>query len=92
MPDPLTLSLTPSEEAVESRVGDETVILHLGNGTYYGLDPIGTVIWEMLKAGDAQPKIRDAILARYDVTPEVVEADMRRFLSDLLAQSILVGA
>jgi len=90
MRDPLTLTFAPSEEAVESRVGDETVILHLGNGTYYGLDPLGTVIWEMLKSGHAQSEIREAILAQYDVAAEVVDADMRRFLGDLLAQSIVV--
>lgn len=86
------LKLAPSDDAVESRVGDETVILHLGNGTYYGLDPMGTLIWEMLKAGKDQSEIRDAILSEYDVEPDVVEADMHQFLSDLLAQSILVEA
>ena len=39
----------PSIDAVESSVGDETVILQLASGVYYGLDPVGTRIWGMLK-------------------------------------------
>ena len=57
MTDILTRALRPSPDAVESAVGDETVILHLVNGTYYGLDPVGTRIWAMIKQGAAMPDI-----------------------------------
>jgi hypothetical protein len=91
MTDPLTQTLTPSPDAVDSGVGDETVILHLGNDTYYGLDPLGTRIWAMLKDGDQPPAIRGALLTEYDVEAGVLEADMRKFLSDLLAHDILIA-
>lgn len=90
--DPLTQTFTPSPEAADSGVGDETVILHLGNSTYYGLDPMGTRIWEMLKDGHQPPAIRDTLVTEYDVSAEVLEADMRKFLTDLLAHDILVAA
>ena len=32
-------------------VGDETVILDLASGTYYGLDPIGARIWQLMGEG-----------------------------------------
>jgi hypothetical protein len=83
--------LAPSPEALESRVGEETVILHLGNGTYYGLDAVGTRIWEMLGQGLALPAIRDRLAADYAVEPAAVEADMRLFLDDLLAHRLLDG-
>lgn len=91
MINPLIQNFTPSPEAAESSVGDETVILHLGNNTYYGLDPLGTQIWGMLKNGHQPPKIRDTLLAEYDVDTEVLEADMRKFLTDLLAHDILIS-
>ena len=92
MTDMLARRLTVSPQATDSRVADETVILHLGNDTYYGLDPVGTVIWEGLKAGRELAAIRDDVLARFDATAAQVEADMARFLADLLAQDILVEA
>ena len=92
MTDLLSQSFTPSPDAVENRVGTETVILHLGNSSFYGLDPVGTIIWEMLKSGSPVPDIRDALVARFSVEPARIEDDMRTFLADLLAQDIVVAA
>lgn len=83
MPDILARPLSPSPEAFENRVGDETVLLHLGNGTYYGLDAVGTVMWEMLKQGMVPRQICHAIAESYEIPLDQVETDARRFLSDL---------
>ena len=91
MTDILTRRLTPSPDAAESAVGDETVILHLVNGTYYGLDPVGTRIWGMVKQGTSTPEICATLAAEYDIDLATIEADARRFLTDLEAQEILVG-
>lgn len=90
MTDILNSRLVPSDQAIESRVGDETVLLHLENGTYYGLDAVGTRIWEMLKEGMALLSICEAVALEYGVASEAVEADARRFLGDLKAHDILV--
>jgi hypothetical protein len=91
MTDPIMPSrLMPSPDALETRVGDETVLLHLVNAAYYGLDPVGTLIWEGIKSGHDRARIRDDLLAAYDVTPDILTADMDRFLADLLAHDILV--
>ncbi len=90
MTDILTATLVPSTDAVESAVGDETVILHLKSGTYFGLDPMGTRIWAMLKDGVSTADICSRLVDEFDVTREVVEADARRFLGELKANDILV--
>ena len=90
MTDILDRRLTPSPDAATSSVGDETVILHLVNGTYYGLDPVGTRIWALIKDGVATPQICRQIADEYGVELAVIEADARTFLSDLEAQGILV--
>ena len=41
----------PTTQAAISRVGAETVLLHLENGTYYGLDAEGTFVWDLLRDG-----------------------------------------
>lgn len=89
MTDILARPLSPSPEAFENRVGDETVLLHLGNGTYYGLDAVGTVMWEMLKRGMEPRQICQAIAESYAIPLEQVETDARRFLSDLKDHSIV---
>lgn len=92
MTDILQRNLKQSGDAVESAVGDETVILHLVNGTYYGLDFVGTRIWAMLKDGIRPPAICRLLANEFDVELTTIEEDARIFLSDLEAQSILVDA
>ncbi len=92
MTDILTRRLAPSDHAIESAVGDETVLLHVENGAYYGLDPVGTRIWALLKDGLAPLAIRDALVAEYGVAAAVIEADLRKFLTDLHDQSIVTDA
>ena len=92
MSDMMTRALSPSEQAVESRVGEETVILHLGNSTYYGLDPVGTRIWALLGEGLSGEAICARLEPEFDVAPAVLRADVERFLGDLLAQNLLCPA
>ena len=91
MTDILQRNLVPSPHSVESAVGEETVILHLTNGTYYGLDSVGTRIWHMIKEGVAIPDICQRVAHDYDVDLATIEADARKFLADLEAQGILVS-
>ena len=85
-----TQPLCPSPDAVESAVGDETVILHLRNGTYYGLDVMGTRVWSLIKEGIQPSDISRRIADQYGVDLALVENDVRIFLADLRAQDILV--
>lgn len=87
--DLLTIQLLPVSEAVESQVGDEVVLLHLTNGVYYGIDAIGALVWQGLKNGTRPSDILDSLLLEFDAPAQVLEADMRKFLSDLLASDLV---
>jgi hypothetical protein len=83
--------LVPAEQALESRVGAETVILHLEKGYYYGLDPVGTRVWELIKDGNSVDAIAAQLRAEYRGAGEGVEADVRAFVDDLLENNILTA-
>ena len=89
MSDIFDQKLAPSGDAIASAVGDETVILHLKNGAYYGLDAVGTRIWEMLKEGSSPADICARMADEYNVAPDVLEADVRRLLGELQASEIV---
>lgn len=92
MTDILDIDWRISADAVANQVGDETVILHMGNGTYYGLDTIGTALWDGFVAGKTPIEVCDHITAEYDVERETVLADMRQFLSDLADHGLVEKA
>lgn len=92
MTDILERRLKPSVDAAESPVGDETVILHLKDGIYYGLDSVGTRIWALLKEGAPIADICEQLSQEFGVDRGIIEADARRFLNDLHASGLVVEA
>jgi len=81
--------LTISPNAVARQVGDETVILHLVSGTYFGLDAVGARIWQLLGEGKSLNEICDVVLVEYEVSREDLEHDITGLIKDLLAQDLV---
>jgi len=70
-------------------VGDETVILDLANGTYYGLDPVGACIWQLMAEGQTLAEICEAMLEKYEVTRENIERDVVNLGQTLLGKNLV---
>lgn len=85
----LTNKIAISPHAVATQVGDEAVILHLGSGTYFGLDPVGARIWELMKEPKTLAEICDVMLTEYDVSREDIERDTMILVGDLVAQDLV---
>ena len=85
--------VTIRPDVLARNVGDETVILDLGSGTYFGLDPVGARIWSLLDNGSGEGRslndVRDAMLAEFDVSREVLERDLVRLAESLRAQKLI---
>lgn len=77
------------EGVVAKRVGDEIVIVHLDQGFYYGLDPVGARIWELIESGTAVEEIVETLQAEYDAERERIAADVARLVADLEAHGLL---
>jgi hypothetical protein len=81
--------ITISPDAIARRVGDETVILQLRSGTYFGLDSVGARIWQLLEEGKSPTEICNVMLDEYDVLPETLERDIMALIKNLLAQDLV---
>jgi len=75
--------LFASDEQVSSKVADEEVILNLENGTYYGLDPIGARIWDLIQEPVAVKSLVDRLLEEYDVDRDQCLEDVLALLRDM---------
>lgn len=78
-----------SPEQVSSKLGDEVVILNLRNGVYYGLDPIGTRIWELIQEPRSVRQVCEVLLEEYEVTFEQCAEDVLALMRDLQAQGLI---
>lgn len=87
----LTRNLTATESTVSAELDDEVVLLNVQTGLYFGLDEVGSRIWALLEKGTTEDELIDQLLDDYDVEPDVLEADLARFIG-LLVENGLVHA
>jgi len=78
------------EEIVASDIDGETVMMSIENGEYYGLDDIGSRIWELIEKPVKVSNLIDTLLERFDVDRGTCEKDVLKFLNDLNGDNILV--
>ena len=68
----LTTVVCVSANEVSSRVGDEAAILDLDNAVYYGLDPVGARIFELLAQPTPLHDVLATVLAEFEVDEDTV--------------------
>lgn len=86
---PDTILIIPPQ--VMSRlVDDETVLLDLESGMYFGLDGVGKKIWDSVTEGCSIGEIAAIITAEYEVDEERAQADVVAFTSELVERGLLV--
>lgn len=72
-----------NEEVLFQELQREAVLLNLKSGIYFGLDAIGTRIWQLFSTHHVLSAVAREIVEEYDVTPDVCETDLLRLVSDL---------
>jgi len=72
-----------SREVRSTHSGDGAIVLHIGKGQMYRLNPVGSRILELLKQGQSEEEITEQVSQQFDVAREVVAGDLREFLAVL---------
>ncbi len=87
----MTLSRTATIPAhvLARELEGEIVILDLESGTYFGLDPVGARIWQLLAERRSLGDVCEAILKEFDASREEVETDVVRLTDDLAAKKLI---
>jgi len=50
----------------------------------FALNDVGATIWQQLETPQTRESLTRAILSEYDAEPEVIEADLEKFLREML--------
>jgi hypothetical protein len=78
-----------ARDQVSSDLGGESVILDLGSGVYYGLDCIGSAVWQLIQKPVTVGYIRDSLLQEYDVDPARCESELLVFFEQMLGHRLV---
>ena len=82
------LSIPP--QVMSRLVGDETVLLDMATGIYFGLDGVGKRIWESVADGQTVGQAAATIAGEYDVERARAETDVIEFVGELLERGLLL--
>lgn len=80
------------QEVIARQVGEETVMLDLANGTYFGLDPVGARMWQLLVEGKTLAEVCDIMVDEYDVARDQIERDLLSLVENLVTHGLIVTA
>jgi len=94
MPTPLSLSslVRWSDDQLAATVDQEIVILSVERGSYYGLDDIGSEIWQQMATPVSIGALCDALAAKYDADRATIERDVLTLLETLVAEGLVTPA
>lgn len=82
-----TVSIMP--DVLSREVSGETVLLNLKNERYYGLNEVGTRIWQLLKEqGDLQ-RVYVTLLQEYDIDNRQLVDDINKIVNDLVMEGLI---
>jgi Coenzyme PQQ synthesis protein D (PqqD) len=71
------------------QLGDETMVIDPISGAYFGLDPIGARVWQLIEEGLSFGDICDTMLDEYDVARDALQRDILELASKLLGQKLI---
>jgi hypothetical protein len=77
------------ENVIACNLMEETVLLDLQSGVYFGLDPVGTRIWALMGSPRRVTDICDDLLQEFEVDPQTCESSVRQFVSELAGRQLV---
>jgi len=86
----LSHQVVPADDVLFQEVGSESVLLKLASESYFGLDPIGTRIWTLLREDTPLQRIHDVLLQEYEVAPDVLERDILALVERMAEAGLVV--
>jgi hypothetical protein len=85
----LASRVTLSDDVLVQEVGGEVVLLDLASERYFGLDEVGTRIWELLPERDDLTAVHRSLCEEFEALPALIEHDLLALVSELSAAGLV---
>lgn len=78
-----------NKEVVQSKIGDEVVMLDVESGYYFGLNSVASVIWDMMKDKIDLNTLVENLMKEFEVDKETCETDTLELLAEMKEKKII---
>jgi hypothetical protein len=86
----LTSLVKLNNDQISASIDGEVVILSVERGAYFGLDQIGSEIWQLIETPVRVDVLCDELAAKYDADRPTIEHDVLALLESLVAEELVV--
>jgi hypothetical protein len=77
------------ENVLFRTLSDESVLVNLKTGHYFGLDPVGTRIWELLGSKERLSDVLAAVIEEFEVDADTARSDLLALVSQLEEKELI---
>ena len=80
-----------SEEVLSSKIDEEVILMSIEAGYYFGLDPVGSNIWELLSKQPASvDELVLSMMEEYEVDEDTCRKDVQAFIDDMSSRKLII--
>lgn len=81
--------IVASQNQISSDLADETIILDLKSGQYYGLNAVASSVWNLIQQPRKVEEIRSHLMAEYEVNMQECSNDLQILISNLASKGLV---
>ena len=85
----LEQSVRIPNDVVFRELQGEAVILNLASSMYFGLDAVGTRVWQLCEAHGSLRSVLEAMQQEFEASGETLRVDLLAFVDELLTKGLL---
>ena len=78
-------SIVIPDDVLFRELDGEAVLLNLKTGTYFGLNPVATRMWQLMAEQRSLARVLETMVREYEVDPQVLENDLLELSRQLCA-------
>ena len=85
----LKSKVTFADTVFAQEVDGEMVLLDMNSENYFGLDAVGTDIWQAMQEKETLQEVLGALLEQYEVKEDILKKDLFTFVEKLKESGLI---
>jgi Coenzyme PQQ synthesis protein D (PqqD). len=78
-----------NSQIIDGELEDSQVMMHLEKGKYFGLNPVGKRIWDLIQQPKGFDEIVENLLNEFNVEKERCEVEVKSFLDNAIQNEVI---
>ena len=78
-------------QVIHEVIEGEAILVNLDSGSYFSLDKVGAVVWELLEQGFPMGRLIDLVATQYAGTKNEIEEGVSQLVTELQREGLVVA-